>query len=364
MTTVVEITHGLGLGGAEVALVDRLAWAPGGTRTVVLNTLPRLSRIADEVRAVAEVRDVALLTPGGSLRLLRELRRLDPDVVVLHSPTVVVVVLLLRLLRGFRAPVVVVAHNEAARPVFRHLLPLVNPLADLHVAVSKRVRDAVQCRRARMVAVEYLGAGAPAASAPTDGGVRFLWLARMAPQKRLDVFLEAVALVAEELRANGASVAVAGDGPEREAAERFVDGAGLRDVVRFLGQVRPSAPLLAASDVLVVSSDYEGLPISVFEALLAGQVVVATDVGGIAEVVDEAAGHRLVPVEPVSVRVDELARAMAGLAEDAAAVHAGRSSRAAHAARWRTEERAASYYATLARLRLRAGDGGSDAWAA
>jgi glycosyltransferase involved in cell wall biosynthesis len=97
---------------------------------------------------------------------------------------------------------------------------------------------------------------------------------------------------------------IAGDGPEREALARLVEETGTADRVRFLGSVaRADVPhLLAAADVLVHGSLFEGQSNTVLEALAAGLPVVVHDIPEQREVLQDAAGRvygTLVPVDDV-----------------------------------------------------------------
>ena len=85
----------------------------------------------------------------------------------------------------------------------------------------------------------------------------------------------------------GASLLIAGDGPERASLVRHCDRLGLAHRVRFLGQVAPSvlAELYAASDVLVLASSHEGWANVLLEAMACGTPVVASNVWGTPEVV-------------------------------------------------------------------------------
>ncbi len=86
-----------------------------------------------------------------------------------------------------------------------------------------------------------------------------------------------------------------GDGPERGALESQVATLGLRDRVQFLGY-RPDIPgLLAGCDLFVLPSLYEGLPLSILEAMAAGKPVVATAIGGTDEVIVPDCTGLLVP---------------------------------------------------------------------
>ncbi|MET8853886.1 glycosyltransferase [Amycolatopsis sp. NPDC004625] len=120
-----------------------------------------------------------------------------------------------------------------------------------------------------------------------------LCLARLEPQKRHDVLLDAWAAVAGD-----AVLWLAGDGSLRAELERRAQATGRR--VEFLGTREDVPDLLAAADVTVLTSDWEGLPLAVLESLAAGRPVVATDVGGIAGVLAGGGGIVVPPGDPAS----------------------------------------------------------------
>jgi glycosyltransferase involved in cell wall biosynthesis len=86
-----------------------------------------------------------------------------------------------------------------------------------------------------------------------------------------------------------------GEGPARAAVESEIGRLGLDAFVALTGDRDDVPELLATSDVFVLSSRSEGGPISVLEAMAAGLPVVASDVGGVREQVDEGVSGLLVP---------------------------------------------------------------------
>lgn len=107
-----------------------------------------------------------------------------------------------------------------------------------------------------------------------------------------------------------ARLAIAGDGPERHALERKVRSLRLDDQIQFLGEVRDARSLLPEFDIFVLPSLEEGMPNGVLEAMAAGVPVVASNVGGVGEMlVHEKSGLLVEPASPES-----LARALIRLA--------------------------------------------------
>jgi glycosyltransferase involved in cell wall biosynthesis len=113
--------------------------------------------------------------------------------------------------------------------------------------------------------------------------------ARLDPQKGLEHLLAAARVVPN------AVFVVAGDGPRREALGIQAKELGVSDRVLLLGHRTDVPDLLSACDLFVLPSLFEGLPISVLEAMAAGRPVVATAVGGTDEVVLPGITGLLVP---------------------------------------------------------------------
>ncbi|MGL4177023.1 MAG: glycosyltransferase family 4 protein [Dermatophilaceae bacterium] len=112
-------------------------------------------------------------------------------------------------------------------------------------------------------------------------------LARLAPQKGLDLLLDAHERLRDLDHDLELTTVVAGDGPLRATLQARIDGERLP--VRLLGHRGDVPDLLAAADLVVSSARWEGQPVGLQEALHAGAAVVATDVGGTAATVGDAA---------------------------------------------------------------------------
>ncbi|TVP58152.1 MAG: glycosyltransferase family 1 protein, partial [Gemmatimonadales bacterium] len=127
----------------------------------------------------------------------------------------------------------------------------------------------------------------------SDDPVAIAWVGRLIPIKGCDVFLEALA----EVRADGWEVRIVGDGPERAALEAQADRLGLRGRVQFMGAIPDAARYLAAFDLFVLSSRSEGTPMVLLEAMGAGLPAIATDVGGVPDVLPRPTDGWVVPSE-------------------------------------------------------------------
>jgi len=117
--------------------------------------------------------------------------------------------------------------------------------------------------------------------------------ARLVPRKgHVDLLAALPALVR---RVPEVLMLCAGDGPLSRSLPALAEAAGLANRVRFLGHRDDMPSLLAAADVVCLPSRVEGMPLAILEAMAAGRAVVATDVGGVAEVIADGSTGRLVP---------------------------------------------------------------------
>jgi glycosyltransferase involved in cell wall biosynthesis len=118
-------------------------------------------------------------------------------------------------------------------------------------------------------------------------------VARLMPQKAQHVLVEAAALLAAGHPE--ARFALVGDGPLRDEIVQLAAARGVSDRLVLTG-IRTDIPqILAASDVFVLSSQWEGMPLSLLEAMAAGAPAVATNVGGVGQVLQDGVTGLLVP---------------------------------------------------------------------
>jgi glycosyltransferase involved in cell wall biosynthesis len=119
---------------------------------------------------------------------------------------------------------------------------------------------------------------------------------RLVPIKRLDLFVAAASKVIEQCPA--ARFVIAGDGPDRESIEHSVREANLAHKILLLGHCDRVYDVLRAADVFVLTSDHEGLPMVLLEAMQLGIPIVARRVGGLPEVLGEDCGQFVDDADP------------------------------------------------------------------
>ncbi len=131
-----------------------------------------------------------------------------------------------------------------------------------------------------------------------------LQVGRLHPQKGPDILLAAARRIIS--RKPGVVFLLAGDGPQRAALERAIAGWGLGQSIRILGWRTDVPALMAASDVVVLASRWEGLPYALLEAMALARPCVATAVGGCPEAIEAGESGLLVPPEDPSALAEAI----------------------------------------------------------
>lgn len=129
------------------------------------------------------------------------------------------------------------------------------------------------------------------------------------PEKAFDVLLDAHSQLRE--RGRRAHLVIAGDGPHRTELERRMERLGLARHVHLLGHRTDIDAILRRVDVGVMSSDWEGMPLFVFECMAAGVPLVATAVGGLPDMVSGEETGLLVPPRDPSALANAIERVLA-----------------------------------------------------
>jgi glycosyltransferase involved in cell wall biosynthesis len=295
-------------------LVDRYdvvvaAWGPGPLRAAVEAAGARYVPLEHVRRPVSPWHDML-----GLLELIRLCRRLEPDIVHVNSSKAGVLGRVAAWLAGVPVRIFTVhgwafaQHQGPAARAYLWLDRIARPLTTTFICVSRRTLDegvaARTCTTDRTVVIpNAIDVRAAAQSALNGRPPRVLSVGRLKAPKDFATLLAAFARLGVPYRA-----AIVGDGPERAALE----AAAATAQVELLGERGDVPEQLAASDVFVLSSRSEGMPMSILEAMAAGLPVVASAVGGIPEIVRDGATGLLVPPGDA----DALAAALGRLLDD------------------------------------------------
>lgn len=337
------VTTGLRLGGAEqqvAALANRFA-ALGHAVLVVSLTAGREVALLPEVTTASLAMSKAPWSVAAALLHARRLlRQWQPDVVHSHMVHANLFARVLVALGGM-PPLVCTAHSVREGGKARMLAyRWTDRLATLttHVSAEGRQRmialgavpgeriavvpNGIDTRRFRPDPAWRAATRAALGIAP--GQRLVLHVGRLVEEKNQALLLDAFASVVDRIGADAdVQLRIAGDGPLRRPLAQRIVSLGLSQHVQLLGTRDDVPRLLNAADLFVLSSDTEGMPLVVGEALACGCPVVATDAAGVSDML----GHhgKVVPRGDASA----LARVMLGNLE------IGRGSPAKESARHR-----------------------------
>jgi len=319
------VVHVLGLMRADIKVghIVGLVAAPephlmSGARDIGAQVFPNRYF----VRRVQLHNDIRALWP-----VFRAVQRFNPDIVSAHSTKAGYAARLVCAI--LRKPVIFTAHGwafaEGRRWWEKRFLALAECLAAKTTAriVCVSQHDVNLALRFKVASAEKLvlirNGVDPVSLLSADGtGVQqefglgkvpvLTMVGRLAPQKDPLALLKACQLLKGEFR-----LLVVGDGELRRQAEEFVSQENLGHKVTFTGERRDVPEILAASDVFVLASRWEGLPLVIIEAEMAGLPVVASCVGGMEELVQDGITGFLVPPR----NPEAMAEALQKLLDDA-----------------------------------------------
>lgn len=221
-----------------------------------------------------------------SVRTLRRvIARLRPDVVHTHLSYADIVAAMAA--TGQPVKLVTTEHGIAANDLVYHgsaaksqIMAAAHTIRlrrfDAAIAVSEATRKAMTDKWHPSLPIHVVYNGIDQIGRPIpQAGLRIASVARLSPEKRIDLLIQAFGVLADTHR--DATLTIAGDGPERDRLTQIALPWG--DRVRFLGFV-PAGTVLSHTDVLAQLSVWENCSYTLLDAQAAGLGVVATDVGG------------------------------------------------------------------------------------
>ena len=241
------------------------------------------------------------------------IHQIKPDIIHAHSSKAGVV----SRIAGWicKVPVVFTAHGwgfTPGTPNKRRIVALIAekllaPLTAKLICVSENDRQLALSlgvgSKNSLVTVRYGIGNIPVSLAnPALNPVRLIMVARFNEQKDQATLLKAIS----QLNDHSIHLDLVGSGPSWESCKDLAKSLAIEDQVSFLGDRRDVPDLLAQFQIFILSTNYEGLPISILEAMRSGLPVVATSVNGIPEEVEHGKTGLLVPRQDVKALADAL----------------------------------------------------------
>jgi glycosyltransferase involved in cell wall biosynthesis len=314
---IVQMINALRIGGAEKLVVTfaRAARTKDIKLTVITlrANVPQVKQSVLETGAgVVELHHRKLFAPGRFYRLVRFLQQENVDIIHTHLAMANILGAASGWLAGI--PVVTTLHNVSTgseNHAVRGPLEswLINHSVEQVIAVGQETAEAQKIRLGSKKIIVIPNAVEAPGETPASRiralrqelGVAqesplLLSVGRLEPQKGMDDLI----LAFKQLLVSypDARLVVAGIGSLHAQLNREIQEAGLESKVQLLG-LRDDVPeLLAACDLFVSASRWEGLPVSVLEAMAAGKPVVATRVGDLPQVILEGMGVLVPPGNP------------------------------------------------------------------
>ena len=319
-------------GGLERVVAMLAAAQAGRGAHVAVVLTPAESKDHPFVRRLVSLDVPVTSIVVGSRNYVEEYRRLNalieqlqPDVVHTHGYRSDVIAGAAA--RARRTPTVSTVHGFTGNGrVYELIQCLALRRADAVIPVSRMLVDRLTRARIHRTKIHFVPNGfAPPPDADLvdrDTARQWLgidsdvlvaaWVGRLSREKGADVMIEAVAKSDHAWR-----FSIIGDGPERDALLAQAKRLGVSDRITWHGMLPNAGRLLSAFDAFVLSSRTEGTPIALFEAMYAGVPIVATEVGGVPDVISPAQGL-LVPSENpsrIAQALHEIARGHAAAAQ-------------------------------------------------
>jgi len=319
------ITRGI-LGGAQIHVLDLVLFLKQeyDIDVAIGDRGPLYDRLREEgvpvyyisslARSISLFKDIK-----GLVQVIKLFKKLEPDLVCMHSSKAGIIGRLAA--RLCHIPAIFTVHGWAftegipstQRVVYLFLERIAARWAQKIICVSEFDRQLALklhvCKERKLITIHN---GIPIISktllarTENDSPVRIIMVARFSEPKDQHLLLTAIS----QIQTNTAfEVILVGDGPLLKQCQEMVDGLGITDKVKFLGARADVPEQLARSHIFVLTSKWEGFPLTILEAMRAGLPVIASDVGGIRESVLEGETGFLIPrgdLETLESRLLEL----------------------------------------------------------
>ncbi|MGB3752429.1 MAG: glycosyltransferase [Parerythrobacter sp.] len=290
---------GLGLGGAERHVVDcAVASHKAGHVVHVAYLLSHKNHLVAELQAAGISVD---LIGNNLLYVWRYFSQLRPDIVHAHLPVPAFYSRLYKFVFGYG--LVVTHHNmfERQKRLVQVGERLFHRADEIGISCSSDVAASLPWPTRTINNGITIDTG----GTPPVPGIRkrfglgadaiiTVCIANLVPKKNHALLCRAFSDARSRMKGSGHCVLIGQDGTERHALRALVKELGCNDCIHFWGADQHAAQLAREADLFCLSSDFEGLPLALLEAMAAGLPAIVTDAGGMSEVVSDGVHGRVV----------------------------------------------------------------------
>lgn len=227
-------------------------------------------------------------------KIYRELNKIQPDIVHTHLSAFIYTLPWIFL---NRKKILHTIHNRPIYEFSHKLRRIIKALYRMNKAIpiaisdtiAKEVKDVYKIKEDRIEViynpVDISIYNKNSINKKNSADVTFINVARFTSIKNQSLLIDAFSKVREQIK--NVKLILVGDGELRNAVEKKVIQNGLSEVVEFTGNVQNVAEKLRLSDIFILPSRYEGLPLTILEAMAAGLPIIATNVGGVPDIVKD-----------------------------------------------------------------------------
>lgn len=290
---VIEVVSGLGLGGAEKGLISRLENLPQNFNSIVFNVWADLDKLSLPNHIVHKI--ISRKRKRLPISLAFNLVKSNSDFVVVRAPVDLIIVGYLkklipwvawRLVFEVHSQIITTRGPILAKVMKFFLTKIANEVA-LTIAVSKSVARGDLASTQINIHVAYLGSNVEIDLSKIQSPKlpRFVFIGRLVDLKRPLWLIDRVLSIATKMPLYPGFLSIIGDGNLREILELRIRNSTIENFVTYYGEQNDIREFLYRSTHLISCSLTEGLPITFFEAKLAGLRIVCTPFGA-GEVLD------------------------------------------------------------------------------
>ena len=250
--------------------------------------------------------------------IIRQIDKFRPDIVISHSSKAGIITRIACSIR--KVPNIFTVHGwsfEKGTPFYQYLSgyvieSLLKGISDKYYCVSKHTADfgekKIGIKREKLLVCPNVHENRELSEPNPTIYHNILMVAGFRKQKDHTGAIRAMNIIVNEYNRTDLTLTLIGDGPERKNIERLIQECGLEKWVILAGETTKMDSYYEGCDLVILPSHYEGLPIALIEALQKAKPIIATDVSGVSEIVEEGYNGNLIAENDYKALADLIIR--------------------------------------------------------